>query len=1645
MLSKNAITVLEKRYLRRDEHGVINETPEGLFERVAQVLAEPDRLYGADDAQVEATAKKFYDLTYDLDFLPNSPTLANAGTRTGQLSACFVLPVPDDLGGIFNTIRDAALIHQTGGGCVSAQSRVWSSVLGLSSIQELFNYLTPLRKGVVEDNGVYFDVSDLGVQVVAMDPKSGETGLKPLNKIWSFDVSEENQFVIKTREGARIQTSAWHPFMVFRGTKLVEVRADQLQAGDVVLGAEAASSYWPAHAYQVVNQASFITEDVAWLAGLTLSNGSFGVAPGENQSRLRLFSGHIEVLEEAQRVLATFGINVKIQSDPRSECSWNLTTAAQSFVDFMKNVCGIIENGTKEQTIRIPNWVTLSPLSVVHAFIGGLIDGDGCVDKDGSPSYSTVSDEMARDLSSLMGLMGYQASVITKAPKGHATLPCHNVLLCRLAQVNRLRGEVGSRIFCNLRRDRLIVEHAKQSQLPLVCVPLRETLREMDLVRTRGSRVAVGADLSREMSSWSAHHAVSRQSLKTIAGAVGEVDTGLGSLLGRVSEYGQVVDTVEKATTPQPYFDFTVEDWSTYAAGEFGMLMVHNTGFSFSRLRPKNDLVQSTKGVSSGPVSFMDVFNGATESIKQGGVRRGANMGILRVDHPDIMDFVKHKEDLSKLTNFNISVAVTDAFMKALATGADYDLINPRSGEVQGQANSAEVFKEVVQRAWSTGEPGVVFIDKMNEECPVPWMGKYEATNPCFAAGTMVLTRAGHFPIEELVGKTVEVWDGLAWREIDNFRVTGTNMPVYDVILGSGQTVRATAYHKFILEDGSRVELQDLAAGDRLQTHWQTAEKGGVDLPGAYFLGFMAGDGSNEADGAPKLYLYPCKFGCSQRLIDSASELPKGSVNTNALEDLDFIKCGKDRKVMTGLAPLKDSIVPFYRSPRRMPAGFLNWSYKAKTEFLAGLFDSDGTASDTRNGFLYQLSSVHKDFLADVQLLLRAIGVNCKLALNKPAMQKDFGDRGGICQCQALWRITVSQAGSIELSKQVNFTRLVSFAHKQTAYKVKGKDSKVIGVVAAGYAPEVYCCTVEGTHSFALSNGLLVGQCGEQPLIPFESCNLGSINLERFVVPVHRLDSDAYMTADANVMTIDWDRLRGVVHTSTHLLDNVIDANKYPIDEIRDVTHATRKIGLGVMGFARMLFKLGVAYGSQESFVIAEQLMSFIDFESKVMSVELAKTRGQFPARNGHEGESNDIFETMFLKRDARPNKHPSCDYKGLMKLVEKHGLRNSTTTTIAPTGTLSILADTSGGCEPVFALAFKRWQADTNMVDSDAVFKNMLQAEGFFATRAAAIMEAVDAAHGSLVELLNSPFPEGFHLQHLERVRLVGLAKVFVTAHDITPTEHVLLQAAFQAYNDSATSKTINFPESATIEDVETAYRLAYESGCKGVTVYRNNSRQFQPLSVTPAKTEATVEDKFPEAVALHAHADAAVKNLDSTTGIVITCPGPRERARKLFGFTESVVTGEGKLSITVNYDDEGVRELFGNLGRSGGTLFSLVEALGRLISLALKYRVPKDVIAQQLMGIRAANPSGFGPNKVYSIPDAIGQVLAKASAVFGTVSEPETKPVFVAAAAAISDAVHDRVRVYGESPECPECNSPLDMGEGCMTCRSCGFSKCA
>ena len=625
--------------------------------------------------------------------------------------------------------------------------------------------------------------------------------------------------------------------------------------------------------------------------------------------------------------------------------------------------------------------------------------------------------------------------------------------------------------------------------------------------------------------------------------------------------------------------------------------MIHKsgggTGFSFSRLRPKDSKVGSTGGVASGPLSFMKVFDVATEQIKQGGKRRGANMGILRVDHPDIKDFIHAKEEEGQLSNFNLSVGLTESFMVAVENNADYDLVDPTTQESAGKLNAKSIFDLLVKKAWESGDPGIVFLDRINSFNPTPEQGEIEATNPC----------------------------------------------------------------------------------------------------------------------------------------------------------------------------------------------------------------------------------------------------------------------------------------------------------------------------------------------------------GEQPLLPFEACNLGSINLAKFY--------------NHNTNDIDFSRLRATVHNAVRFLDNVIDVSRFPIEQIANNVKKNRKIGLGIMGFADLLFQMGIPYDSEEGIRKAEEVMSFIQAEGYNASRLLASERGAFPS-----------FDTSIFA-DLTP-------------------IRNATVTTIAPTGTLSIIGECSSGIEPIFALSFTRNIMDgQKLTEVSPYLEKALKDVGLHTPE---ILAEV-AAKGSIQHIEAIP----------ERIR-----RVFVTALDIAPEWHLRMQAAFQKYTDNAVSKTVNLPNSATEKDIHDIYVMAYKLNCKGVTVYRDGCKSVQVL--TTGEGQKRQEGSTPQE------------------------PAPESTIRKVRpdivqGFTQKVQTGLGTMYLTVNEVDGKPFEVFATIGKSGRSTTAKAEAIGRLVSLALRSGVGVREVVEQIKGIGGEHPIFRSKGLTLSIPDAIAWVLEKRY---------------------LRDNRVAGELALGEKPCCPECGEPLKFQEGCLSCTSCAYSRC-
>src|SRR5436309_2936080 len=1120
-LSENALRVLQKRYLKKDDKGRVIETPKELFARVAWNLAQAERNYGATEAQVEETARRFFRIISSLEFLPNSPTLMNAGLELQQLSACLAAgtPISTSLGPkpIEQVVPgDLVLTHAGRFRKVLATARRHSAVNRIKIHRMPVMFASDEHPFLTPDGWV--PVRDLAGRYVRLGRPTEVVSKTHIE----FAGEVEGDLVYRNKTGQSDISKQRHLQLGTRSLQIEPVRA-RVQ----------------------------LDESIGWFLGMYL-------AEGEINPELRAVRFTLGLDEEAYANRLTtilkdrFGVGAEITHVIDAPTSW-LTVRAHSKI-LCEWISAEFSRGFADK--KLPDWIHATPTEFRKGLLRGVADGDG----------TRVNVNQTRVTMSNEGLVRQLFEVAV----GLGQTPC-------------LKSEY-------------VPENA-------TATPWSITLGGKPMYVRDGAYLV--------------------ESVEPVAG----VTTVFNLEVEGDNTY------VANGIIVHNCFVLPVDD---SLAGIFQTLkesaLIHQsgggTGYSFSRLRPKNDFVKSTMGVARGPVSFMKVYDAATQQVKQGSKRRGANMGILRVDHPDILEFITCKDKTNEITNFNISVAITDKFMESLKSGTKYDLVNPRNNQIAGQLDAREVLDKIAFQAWKNGEPGLFFIDENNRRQPTPHVADMEATNPC----------------------------------------------------------------------------------------------------------------------------------------------------------------------------------------------------------------------------------------------------------------------------------------------------------------------------------------------------------GEQPLLPYESCNLGSIDLARHMKrnAVGRWD-------------VDWKKLEGTIRATTRMLDDVIDMNVYPVKQIEEMTYATRKIGLGVMGFARMLFMLEVPYDSEEGVEWGRKIMQFIQETGYNESAKLAEERGVYPAWEGSRHQE-----------------------KGLR-------LRNSYVTTVAPTGTLSMIADTSGGCEPEFSLIwYKRVMDGEELPYFLDYFEEVAKREGFW--REDLVQKILDN-HGSPRGL--KEIPDKWQ-------------RVFATAHDIAPEWHVRMQAAFQDWCDAAVSKTINLPREATVEDVKKAYLLAYELKCKGITVYRDGSREDQVLNIGVAEAEK------PKQIHVEVPPEPAVVR-------------PRARPDVITGRTQKILTGYGALYVTVNEDEKGLFEVFAQIGRGGGYTASFTEGIARLVSLCLRSGVPVDEIIDQLEGIRSPRIAIDHGERVYSIPDAIAKAIKRHIGMQKTGIQPPVETYDELGGAVETDIEMEKesrdateLLRKGLNPECPECGKSLVFEEGCVKCHSCGYSEC-
>jgi ribonucleoside-diphosphate reductase alpha chain len=766
------------------------------------------------------------------------------------------------------------------------------------------------------------------------------------------------------------------------------------------------------------------------------------------------------------------------------------------------------------------------------------------------------------------------------------------------------------------------------------------------------------------------------------------------------------------------------------------------TGFSFSRLRPKGSRVGTTGGVASGPVSFMRVYDTATDVIKQGGRRRGANMAILRCDHPDIMEFISCKSDKQSFRNFNISVAVTDKFITALKNDDEIELIHPYTKEAGKRIRARAIFDAIVHNAWGTGDPGVIFIDRINKEHTLK--GELiEATNPCVAGDTLVSTEIGLLNI----------------REIPNVIKTAKKM-VYLLQTKEGYQVKLTKDHRILTPDGWKQAI-NLVQGDKIRLQ---ETKGGFGDRGSLkvgqIMGWYVGDGWNTGkDQRATLAFYGKDKG---KIAEYYRDIVNGELKSNLV-----IIESKNREEVRSRKILK-LIQEWKIESKQISNQLMKSSMACQRGFLQGLFSADGSVQGTaKKGLTVRLSQNNLENLRKCQIMLLNFGIASKIYENRRSEQMrimpDGHGESRLYRVKSNHELVISKENIIGFRDKIGFlleykqNRLVKGIESLKAREPYKEDFLVRFESLEPLQEEDVFDIVGTPNSGFIANGIVVHNCGEQPLLPYESCVLGSINLSR-------------MIKDGK---INWERLEDIVRLAVRFLDNIIDLNVYPVSQIEHVTKANRKIGLGVMGFAEFLIKLGIPYDSLEGLEKAEEVMSFIRKKAERASSDLAKNRGNF-----------ENFASLKKRNTWK---------------------RNATLITIAPTGSIGLIAQTSSGIEPLFAVAHSRILAEgINLSEVNPLFKEIAEEKGIWTDE----LEQQIVRTGSVQDIESIP---------------EDMKRLFKTAHEIDPTWHLKMQAAFQKHTDNAVSKTANLPNHSTTEDVERIFLLADELHLKGTTVFRD------------------------------------------------------------------------------------------------------------------------------------------------------------------------------------------------------------------------------
>lgn len=1077
-------------------------------------------------------------------------------------------------------------------------------------------------------------------------------------------------------------------------------------------------------------------------------------------------------------------------------------------------------------------------------------------------------------------------------------------------------------------------------------------------------------------------------------------------------------------------------------------------GINLSSLRPRKAIVAGVNGTSSGSVSWGGLFSHTTGLIEQGGSRRGALMIMLNDWHPDIMEFITVKQTMGLVTNANLSVCVSDAFMEAVKADAMWELVFPDTKEqdydelwdgdiakwreigkkvvTYKTVRAREIWRLIIESAWKSAEPGVVFMERYNKMSNSWYFNSIISTNPCFHPDTRIATEFGLIKISELYKKVgaksftmitderviqaAKVVGGRQYETTGTCIRTGTVFPsgykpTLKLVFANGLELKVTPEHRIYTDSGWK-EAQQLNENDRIYVQSGSGifpEKDHLGKQWGMFLGWLVGDGwiAKRGDigmvfGKEDSEVIPYMIEAGKLFSGAEAKIHKRDNGTSQL--FWWRKAFRDKLLDLGI-----KAVP--AAEKEVPECIFTAAKETVAAFVQALFSADGTVYENDEMHrTVRLTSSSKKLLLDVQLLLFNFGIHGHIYSRPKRNQAPFkyetisGEKREYSS-NMFFELVLSGNNIVAFKEQIGFKFI---SRKQAALerisrksrKTEKFFSKLVSITKAEEI-EVYDINEPITNSL-IANGIVVHNCGEQGLPAWGVCNLSAVNLSQFY--------------DAERHDVAWEKLGETTRLAVRFLDNVIDKTPYHFEENEQNQKLERRIGLGTMGLAELMIKLGIRYGSADSLEFLDHLYGFMAKEAYMASADIAAEKGSFPAFDAER-----YLQSGFMKQlvEAFPE---------VGEAIREKGMRNVTVITQAPTGSTGTMVGTSTGIEPYFAFEYFRQSRlgfDKQYVPIAQQWKN---------------------------DHSDEEFPE-----------------YFVTAMTLSAEDHIRVQAAIQRWVDSSISKTANAPNDFTIEDTEQLYELAYELGCKGVTIYRDGSRDTQVLSTetkdvdqeekTSNEAEAyTVQDSEDQSDVLPISdtqplIQAEGEDLIPSTSIGTPDKRYKSRPQILTGATYKMQTSFGKAYITINDINGTPGEIFLNVGKAGSDVFAMAEALGRVCSLFLRYGDHGDkvkLLVKHLKGIGGSEASGFGANRVESIADAVAKALELHVQTRGSeiqqkqFEQSEQQAAYDELSATASGANHSNLS-KGHKDLCPSCGTASLINiEGCKQCSNCGYSRC-